>query len=86
VPAVSPSLFGYAHVGAQLRVSAPEGYTIHKIDGYHEAIYRTDEREFQSNNGVSLFYYPSKMLGRINSAVLGNVQYYAANLVGYAFG
>jgi hypothetical protein len=26
------------------------------------------------------------MLGQINSAVLGNVQYYAANLVGYAFG
>ncbi|WP_225538024.1 hypothetical protein [Wolbachia endosymbiont of Mansonella perstans] len=25
------------------------------------------------------------MLERINSAVLGSVQYYAANLVGYAF-
>jgi hypothetical protein len=86
VPAVSPGSFGYAHVGAQLRVAVPEGYSFHKTDGYHEAIYRTDEREFRSNNDVSLFYYPSKMLGRINSAILGNVQYYAANLVGYAFG
>ncbi|WCR58653.1 MAG: hypothetical protein PG978_000067 [Wolbachia endosymbiont of Ctenocephalides felis wCfeF] len=86
VPALSPGSCGYAHVGAQLRVSAPEGYAVHKIDGYHEAIYRTDERKFRSNNDVSLFYYPSKMLGRINSAVLGNAQYYAANLLGYAFG
>ncbi|MGL9760958.1 MAG: hypothetical protein ACR5LB_01845 [Wolbachia sp.] len=86
MPAVSPGSFGYAHVGAQLRVAVPEGYSFHKTDGYHEAIYRTDEREFQSNNGVSLFYYPSKMLGRINSAVLGNAQYYAANLLRYAFG
>ncbi|MGL9688417.1 MAG: lipase family protein [Wolbachia sp.] len=86
VPAVSPGSFGYAHVGAQLRVAVPEGYSFHKTDGYHEAIYRTDEREFRSNNGVSLFYYPLEMLGRINSAVLGNAQYYAANLLGYAFG
>ncbi|WP_250779026.1 hypothetical protein [Wolbachia pipientis] len=58
MPAVSPGSLGYAHVGAQLRVSVPEGYAVHKMDGYHEAIYRTDEREFQSNSSVSLFYYP----------------------------
>ncbi|NSX83038.1 lipase family protein [Wolbachia endosymbiont of Atemnus politus] len=85
IPAVSPGSFGYAHVGAQLRISAPKGYSVHKIDGYHEAIKTMDERNFQSNNDVSLFYYPSKMLGRINCAILGNVQYYAANLLGYAF-
>ncbi|MGL9681570.1 MAG: hypothetical protein ACR5K2_00915 [Wolbachia sp.] len=34
---------------------------------------------------MSLFYYHSKMLGRINSAVLGNAQHYAANLLRHAF-
>ncbi|WCR57707.1 lipase family protein [Wolbachia endosymbiont of Ctenocephalides felis wCfeJ] len=86
VPAVAPGSFGYAHVGAQLRVSAPEEYAVHKIDGYHEAIKAMDKNDFQSNNSVSLFYYPSRMLSKINCTVLGNAQYYAANLVGYAFG
>lgn len=86
VPAVSPGLFGYAHVGAQLRISAPEGYSFHKIDGYHEAIKVMDESDFKSNNDVSLFYHPVRALSRINSAVLGNAQYYAANAVNYIFG
>ncbi|WP_353278146.1 lipase family protein [Wolbachia endosymbiont (group A) of Agelastica alni] len=86
VPAVSPGLFGYAHVGAQLRISAPEGYSFHKIDGYHEAVKVMDESDFKSNNNVSLFYYPVRALSRINSAVLGNAQYYAANAVNYIFG
>ncbi|WP_395463067.1 lipase family protein [Wolbachia endosymbiont of Cantharis cryptica] len=86
VPAVSPGFLGYAHVGAQLRVSAPEEYTVHKIDGYHEAIYKTDESDFQSNNDVSLFYYPVRALNLINCAILGNAQYYAANLGSYILG
>ncbi|QOD38569.1 lipase family protein [Candidatus Wolbachia massiliensis] len=86
VPAVAPGLLGYAHVGAQLRVSTPDGYAIHKIDGYHEAIYRTDKNDFQSNNNVSLFYYPIRMLNRVNCAVFGNAQYYAANLGSYILG
>ncbi|WP_265031655.1 hypothetical protein [Wolbachia endosymbiont (group A) of Tiphia femorata] len=45
-----------------------------------------DEDDFQSNNNVSLFYYPSRILSRINSAVLGNAQYYAAKLGGYILG
>ncbi|MCA4774944.1 hypothetical protein IHO40_02185 [Wolbachia endosymbiont of Mansonella ozzardi] len=56
VPAVSPGSFGYAHLGAQLKVSVPEGYAVYKIDGYYEVIYRTDEREFRSNNDVSLYF------------------------------
>ncbi|MFP3023902.1 MAG: lipase family protein [Wolbachia sp.] len=86
VPALSPGIFGYAHVGAQLRISAPEGYWVHQIDGYHEAIKIMDENDFRSNNNVSLFYYPSRILSRINCAVLGNAQYYAANAVNYIFG
>lgn len=86
VPAVSPGLFGYAHVGAQLRISAPEGYSFHKIDGYHEAVKVMDESDFKSNNNVSLFYYPVRALSRINSAVLGNAQHYAAKLGGYILG
>jgi|GEM_PF-2817258 len=86
VPAVSPGLFGYAHVGAQLRISAPEGYSFHKIDGYHEAVKVIDESDFKSNNNVSLFYYPVRALSRINSAVLGNAQHYAAKLGGYILG
>ncbi|WP_353288987.1 lipase family protein [Wolbachia endosymbiont (group A) of Pogonocherus hispidulus] len=86
VPAVSPGLFGYAHVGAQLRISAPEGYSFHKIDGYHEAVKVMDESDFKSNNNVSLFYYPVRALSQINSAVLDNAQYYAANAVNYIFG
>ncbi len=83
VPAVSPGCLGYAHVGAQLRVSAPEEYSVHKIDGYHEAIYRTDESDFRSNNYVSLFYYPVRAINKVNAVVLGKVQHYAANLVDY---
>lgn len=86
VPAVSPGLLGYVHVGAQLRISVPEGYYFHKIDGYHEAVKVMDESDFKSNNNVSLFYYPVRALSRINSAVLGNVQYCAANAVSYMFG
>ncbi|WP_353270887.1 lipase family protein [Wolbachia endosymbiont (group A) of Hedychridium roseum] len=91
VPALCPGSFGYAHVGAQLRVSTPERYSslvsyLHGIDGYHEAVYRMDESDFRSNNNVSLFYYPVRILNRINSAVLGNAQYYAANAVNYIFG
>lgn len=86
VPAVSPGICGYAHVGAQLRISVPEGYFVHQIDGYHEAIKIMDENDFRSNNNVSLFYYPSRILSRINSAVLGNAQYYAAKLGGYILG
>ncbi len=56
------------------------------MDGYHEAIKIMDENDFQSNNNVSLFYYPSRILSRINCAVLGNAQYYAANLGDYIFG
>ncbi|MFP3033896.1 MAG: lipase family protein, partial [Wolbachia sp.] len=86
VPAAAPGLFGYAHVGAQLRISVPEGYSFHKIDGYHEVICRTDESDFRSNNNVSLFYYPVRAISRIHSAILGNAQYYAANLGNYIFG
>lgn len=86
VPAVSPGICGYAHVGAQLRISVPEGYFVHQMDGYHEAIKIMDENDFQSNNNVSLFYYPSRILSRINCAVLGNAQYYAANLGDYILG
>lgn len=86
VPAVSPGICGYAHVGAQLRISVPEGYFVHQMDGYHEAIKIMDENDFQSNNNVSLFYYPSRILSRINCAVLGNAQYYAANLGNYILG
>ncbi|WP_341813477.1 lipase family protein [Wolbachia endosymbiont (group B) of Germaria angustata] len=86
VPAVSPGICGYAHVGAQLRISVPEGYFVHQIDGYHEAIKIMDEKDFRSNNNVSLFYYPSRILSRINCAVLGNAQYYAANLGNYILG
>ncbi|UPA55789.1 hypothetical protein MWH06_00965 [Wolbachia pipientis] len=86
VPAVSPGICGYAHVGAQLRISVPEGYFVHQIDGYHEAIKIMDENDFRSNNNVSLFYYPSRILSRINCAVLGNAQYYAAKLGGYILG
>ncbi|WP_264331320.1 lipase family protein [Wolbachia endosymbiont (group B) of Erebia ligea] len=31
VPAVSPGICGYAHVGAQLRISVPEGYFVHQM-------------------------------------------------------
>ncbi|WP_250295246.1 lipase family protein [Wolbachia endosymbiont of Oedothorax gibbosus] len=86
VPAVSPGVFGYAHVGAQLRVSVPEEYTAHKIDGYYQAINSIEEKDFKSNNSVSLFYYPVRALNRINCAILGNVQYCAANLVNYIVG
>jgi hypothetical protein len=91
VPALCPGSFGYAHVGAQLRVPTPERYSglvshFHGLDGYHEAIKIMDEDDFQSNNNVSLFYYTSRILSRINSAVLGNAQYYAAKLVGYILG
>ena len=86
VPAVSPGICGYAHVGAQLRISVPEEYFVHQIDGYHEAIKIMDENDFRSNNNVSLFYYPSRILSRINCAVLGNAQYYAAKLGGYILG
>ncbi len=86
VPAVSPGICGYAHVGAQLRISVPEGYFVHQMDGYHKAIKIMDENDFQSNNNVSLFYYPSRILSRINCAVLGNAQYYAANLGNYILG
>ncbi|OAB82213.1 lipase [Wolbachia endosymbiont of Laodelphax striatellus] len=86
VPAVLPGICGYAHVGAQLRISVPEGYFVHQIDGYHEAIKIMDEKDFRSNNNVSLFYYPSRILSRINCAVLGNAQYYAANLGDYILG
>ncbi|MFP3016657.1 MAG: lipase family protein [Wolbachia sp.] len=91
VPALCPGSFGYAHVGAQLRVPTPERYSglvshFHGLDGYHEAIKIMDEDDFQSNNNVSLFYYPSRILSRINSAVLGNAQYYAAKLGGYILG
>ncbi|WP_353277771.1 hypothetical protein [Wolbachia endosymbiont (group B) of Villa cingulata] len=67
-------------------MSAPEGYFVHQMDGYHEAIKIMDEKDFRSNNNVSLFYYPSRMLSRINCAVLGNAQYYAANLGNYILG
>ncbi|WP_250296369.1 lipase family protein [Wolbachia endosymbiont of Oedothorax gibbosus] len=86
VPAVSPGLFGYAHVGAQLRISAPEGYSFHKIDGYHETVKVMDESDFKLNNNVSLFYYPVRALSLINCAILGNVQYCAANAVNYIVG
>ncbi|WP_353273411.1 lipase family protein [Wolbachia endosymbiont (group A) of Agelastica alni] len=90
VPAACPGSFGYAHVGAQLRVSAPKGYSgigyFHGIDGYHEAIKMVDESDFRSNNDVSLFYYPARALSRISCAVGGNAQYYVANAVNYIFG
>ncbi len=91
VPALCPGSFDYAHVGAQLRVPTPEKYSglvshFHGLDGYHEAIKIMDEDDFQSNNNVSLFYYPSRILSQINSAVLGNAQYYAAKLGGYILG
>lgn len=56
------------------------------MDGYHEAIKIMDENDFRSNNNVSLFYYPSRILSRINCAVLGNAQYCAANLGDYILG
>ncbi|OCA06812.1 hypothetical protein wTpre_1161 [Wolbachia endosymbiont of Trichogramma pretiosum] len=66
-----------------MRISVPEGYFVDQIDGYHEAIKIIDEKDFRSNNNVSLFYYPSRILSRINCAVLGDAQYYAANLGNY---
>lgn len=56
------------------------------MDCYHEAIKIMDENDFPSNNNVSLFYYPSRILSRTNCAVLGNAQYYAANLGDYILG
>ena len=82
VPAVSPGICGYAHVGAQLRISVPEGYFVHQIDGYHEAIKIMDENDFRSNNNVSLFTILREYC-RINCAVLGNAQHYAAKLGDY---
>ncbi len=75
VPAVLPGSFGYAHVGAQLRVPTPEGYSgidyFHGIDGYHEAIKMMDESDFKSNNNVSLFYYPANA----NSGLIDEVNH-----------
>ncbi len=90
VPAVLPGSFGYAHVGAQLRVPTPEGYSgidyFHGIDGYHEAIKMMDESDFKSNNNVSLFYYPARALSRISCVLGGNAQHYFANFQNYIFG
>ncbi|WP_375603858.1 lipase family protein [Wolbachia endosymbiont of Anurida maritima] len=86
VPAVAPGFLGYVHVGAQLRVEAPPTHGVHKIDGYYQAINNMEEKDFKSNNSVSLFYYPVRALSRINSAVLGNVQYCVANAVNYMVG
>ncbi|XGA08032.1 MAG: ankyrin repeat domain-containing protein [Wolbachia endosymbiont of Xenopsylla cheopis] len=80
VPAVAPGILGYVHVGEQLRVSVMPEYTIHKIDGYHQAI---KESDFQPDNGASIFYYPVRLLILINDIVLGNSQYYAANFIRY---
>ncbi|OWZ25621.1 putative lipase domain protein [Wolbachia endosymbiont of Wuchereria bancrofti] len=74
---MSSGLLGYAYVGVQLRVSASEEYHIYTIDG-HEAIYRTDK----SNSSQIMKYLFSTILldtKHVNSKVLGNAQYYAAN-------
>jgi hypothetical protein len=86
VPALAPGSFGYAHVGAQLRVEAPQTHSVHKIDGYYQAINRMEEKDFKSNNDVSLFYYPVRALSQVNRMILGNAQYYANNLSEYVFG
>lgn len=83
VPAVAPGLFGYVHVGEQLRVSIASWYTVHKIDGYYQAINAIKESDFQPDNSTSIFYYPVRGLILINSAILGNAQYYAYNFLRY---
>lgn len=83
VPASVPGSFGYAHVGAQLRIETPHTHTVHKIDGYYQAINKMEEKDFKSNNNVSLFYYPVRVLNQVNCMLLGNAQHYAANLRKY---
>ncbi|WP_339046912.1 lipase family protein [Candidatus Mesenet endosymbiont of Phosphuga atrata] len=47
VPAVAPGFLGYVHVGTQLRISVMPEYTVHKIDGYYQAINMMQESDFQ---------------------------------------
>ena len=74
VPAVAPGCAGYAHVGAQLRVEKSPDHYVHKIDGYYDVIKTMEECDFKSNNDVSLFYYPARLLGMASCEILGNPQ------------
>jgi hypothetical protein len=82
VPAVAPGCGGYSHVGAQLRVDSmiTQGNIPHKIDGYYNAIKNLKKEEYISNNTVSFFYYPSKLLQYANSYTIGVAQTAIGNL------
>ncbi|WP_341808262.1 hypothetical protein [Wolbachia endosymbiont (group E) of Neria commutata] len=47
VPSSAPGSFGYSHVGAQLRVQTPQTHSVHKIDGYYQAINAMEEKDFK---------------------------------------
>ncbi|WP_253299923.1 lipase family protein [Wolbachia endosymbiont of Chironomus riparius] len=85
VPAVMPGFSGYAHVGMQLRVPVLE-QNLHRMDGYHKAMYVMQERDFQSSNDVSFFYHPSKLVSKLNCMVIGMVQNIFGNTRRYLSG
>jgi hypothetical protein len=74
IPALCPGVFGYSHVGKNLRIKCPDGNSIHDLDGYYEAIKNHSDDEFQANNEASIFYYPSKFLQYANAYTIGNIQ------------
>lgn len=74
VPAVPQGFTGYAHVGAKLRVEKSPDHFVHQIDGYYKGIHNMEEGNFKSNNSVSLFYYPVKLLNIINCGIIGCAQ------------
>ncbi|APR97972.1 lipase family protein [Wolbachia endosymbiont of Folsomia candida] len=86
VPMVAPCGFGYDHVGKPLTLEVPPTHGVHRIDGYYQAINDMEEKDFKSNNTVSFFSRPARILNQVNCAVLGNAQYYADNLIERIFG
>jgi hypothetical protein len=82
VPAVPQGCTGYAHVGAQLRVEKSPDHFVHQIDGYYKGIHNMEEGNFKSNNSVSLFYYPVKLLNIINCGIIGCAQRTIVNWFG----
>lgn len=85
VPAVPHGCTGYAHVGAQLRVEKSPDHFVHQIDGYYKGIHNVEEGSFKSNNNVSLFYYPVRLLNILNCAVLGSAQRAIVKFSGYEY-
>lgn len=75
VPAVAPGCAGYAHVGAQLRVEKSPEKWFHQIDGYYNAIGNMKNEDFKSNSSVSLFYYPSKVVGTAICGITAPLQH-----------